>query len=166
MRKQETIKLNSGVPMVAYEANEQGELQKVERTYDFGRDTDKVFRLTEMSAMQLEKWHAKILSLMKSSFAKAADSVIETYEKHSATLAFAALADKSVDDAGKYLDILNEHLYCYEYFDADKGEYVPLNAQNVEKYIDEVETLRYLRDRAAQFNIASFTHGNPSKSPK
>lgn len=166
MRKQETIKLHSDVPMVVYEANEEGKLVKTEKQFDFGRDTDKTFRLTEMSAMELEKWHVKMLSLMKDSLAKAADDVIETYEKHSATVAFATLSNKSVTDAEKYLDLLNEHLYCYEYFDTQRGEYIKLNRENVSTYIDEVETLRYLRERAAQFNIADFTSGGHSNSLK
>lgn len=166
MRKQETIKLHSGVPMVAYEASEEGKLLKTEKQFDFGRDTEKTFRLTEMSAMELEKWHVKMLSLMKDSLAKAADDVIETYEKHSATVAFAALSNKSITDAEKYLDLLNEHLYCYEYFDTQRGEYIKLNRENVNVYIDEVETLRYLRERAAHFNIADFTQGDHSNSLK
>lgn len=166
MRKQETIKLHSDVPMVVYEANDEGKLVKTEKQFDFGRDTDKTFRLTEMSAMDLEKWHVKMLSLMKDSLAKAADDVIETYEKHSATVAFAALSNKSITDAEKYLDLLNEHLYCYEYYDTQRGEYIKLNRENVNVYIDEVETLRYLRDRAAQFNISDFTKGDRSSSLK
>ena len=166
MRKQETIKLHSDVPMAVYEVGEDGKLVKTEKQFNFGRDTDKTFRLTEMSAMDLEKWHVKMLSLMKDSLAKAADSVIETYENHSATAAFAALSNKSVTDAEKYLDLLNEHLYCYEYFDKDRGEYIKLNRENINTYIDEVESLRYLRDRAAQFNISDFTKGNPSNSLK
>lgn len=166
MRKQETIKLHSDVPMVVYEANDEGKLVKTEKQFDFGRDTDKTFRLTEMSAMQLEKWHVKMLSLMKESLAKVADDVMETWKEHSATLAFASLSNRSVSDADKYIDLLNEHLYCYEIFDKERGEYIRLNAQNVNDYIDEVQTLQYLRDRAAQFNIADFTKGNPSSSLK
>jgi hypothetical protein len=103
---------------------------------------------------------------MKDSLAKAANDVIETYEKHSATVAFAALSNKSITDAEKYLDLLNEHLYCYEYFDTQRGEYIKLNRENVNVYIDELETLRYLRDRAAQFNISDFTKGDHSSSLK
>jgi len=166
MRKQETIKLHSDVPMVAYEVNDKGESVKTEKQFDFGRDTDKTFRLTEMSAMQLEKWHVKMLSLMKDSLAKVADDVMETYREHSATVAFASLANKSVSDADKYIDLLNEHLYCYEIFDKERGEYIKLNAENINDYIDEVQTLQYLRDRAAQFNISDFMKGNPSSSQK
>lgn len=164
MRKQETIKLHSNMPMAAYEVNEKGELVKTEKQFDFGRDTDKTFRLTEMSAMQLEKWHIKMLSLMKESLAKAADDVMELYKEHSATLAFATLSNKSVTDAEKYIDLLNEYLYCYEYFDKDRGEYIKLNAENVSDYIEELTSLQYLRDRAAQFNIVDFTKGNHSNS--
>lgn len=166
MRKQETIKLHSDVPMVVYEVNDKGESVKTEKQFDFGRDTDKTFRLTEMSAMQLEKWHVKMLSLMKDSLTKAADDVMQTWKEHSATLAFATLANKSVTDAEKYIDLLNEHLYCYEIFDKDRGEYIKLTPGNVEDYIDEVQTLEYLRDRAAQFNFADFTKGNHSNSQK
>lgn len=166
MRKQETIKLHSDVPMVVYEVNDKGEPVKTEKQFNFGRDTGKTFRLTEMSAMQLEKWHVKMLSLMKDSLTKAADDVMQTWREHSATLAFATLANKSVTDAEKYIDLLNEHLYCYEIFDKDRGEYIRLTPQNVEDYIDEVQTLEYLRDRAAQFNISDFTKGNPSNSQK
>jgi hypothetical protein len=105
-----------------------------------------------------------MLSLMKDSLTKAADDVMQTWREHSATLAFATLANKSVTDAEKYIDLLNEHLYCYEIFDKDRGEYIRLTPQNVEDYIDEVQTLEYLRDRAAQFNISDFTKGNPSNS--
>lgn len=164
MRKQETIKLHSNMPMVVYEANEKGEIVKAEKQFDFGRDTDKTFRLTEMSAMQLEKWHIKMLALMKDSFAKAAEDVMDIYKEHSATLAFASLANKSVGDAEKYIDLLNEHLYCYEFFNKERGEYIKLNAENVNDYIEELTSLRYLRDRAAQFNIADFMKGNPSSS--
>lgn len=166
MRKQETIKLHSDVPMVVYEANDEGKLVKTEKQFDFGRDTDKTFRLTEMSAMQLEKWHVKMLSLMKNSLAKVADDVMETWKEHSATLAFASLSNRSVSDADKYIDLLNEHLYCYEIFDKERGEYVKLNAENINDYIDEVQTLQYLRDRAAQFNISDFTKGSHSNSLK
>lgn len=164
MRKQETIKLHNDVPMVVYEANENGELVKTEKAFDFGRDEGKLFRLTEMSAMQLEKWHAKMLSLMKESFAKAADSVMDIYKNHSATAAFAALSDKSITDVEKYIDLLNEHLYCYEIYDKEREVYIKLNAENVNQYIDELTTLKYLRERAAQFNIADFIKGNTLNS--
>ena len=166
MRKQETIKLHNDVPMVVYEANEKGEMVKTEKSFDFGRDDGKLFRLTEMSAMQLEKWHVKMLSLMRESFAKAADGVIEAYENHSATVAFAALADKSITDAEKYIDLLNEHLYCYEIFDKEREMFIKLDKENISQYIDELSTLKYLRERAAQFNIADFIKGDPLTSQK
>ena len=164
MRKTETIKLHNDAPMVVYEANDKGEFVKAEKSFNFGRDDGKLFRLTEMSAMQLEKWHAKMLSLMKESLAKAADSVMDIYKNHSATVAFAALSDKSVADVVKYIDLLNEHLYCYEIYDKERELYIKLNAENISQYIDEVTTLKYLRDRAAQFNFVDFINGNPSNS--
>ena len=166
MRKQETIKLYSNQPMVVFEANDKGEAVESTKTIDFGRDTGKTFRITEMSAMQLEKWHVKMISLMKESFSKAADGVIDIYEKHSATLAFAALSNKSIADAEKYLELLNEHLYCYEVFNKDSGEYMPITRENLGNMIDEVGTLQYLRDRAVQFNLVSFIKGNTSGSLK
>ena len=164
MRKQKDFTLHSNTPFETVEVNPEGKLVTTEKTLDFGRDDGKTFRLTEMSAMQKEKWNAKILSLMTDSFANASKEVMQAYEEHSATLAFAVLAKKSVKEIDKYLDLLNEHLYCYEVYDKGQDQYVKLTSDNVSKYIDEIATLQYLRDEAAKFNLSDFTAGGLSNS--
>lgn len=136
----------------------------------FGRDIGKVFRLKEMSAMELEKWHAKAISFMidnadLSGLNDISEKVKQEQKENGATLAFDTAVEKlgatSIKNIDAWLDIQNEHLYCYEYFDKLKDSYIQLNALNIGDYIDELETLRYLREQAISFNCKeSFTKGN------
>ena len=130
---------------------------------NYGRDSNKIFRLTEMSAVSLEKWHIKAVSLLKGTLVKS-QKFNEVLEGHSATLAFALLSERTIEDSEKYLNLLNEFLYCYEVYDKNRDEYIKINDCNINDVIDELNTIKYLRNKAAEFNIAgNFQNGDPSK---
>lgn len=127
----------------------------------YGRDSNKIFRLTEMSAVSLEKWHIKAISLLKGTLVKS-QNFNEALEGHSATLAFALLSERTMEDSEKYLDLLNELLYCYEIYDKNRGEYVKITDESINDSIEELNTIKYLRDKSAEFNIAgNFQTGEP-----
>lgn len=129
----------------------------------FGRDAGKVFRLKEMSAIAKETWSAKLYGLIKKSGAKIPTEKLLEIEKtkneNSATLAVSLLQDYAIEEASEYLKLQNEHLYCYEIFDNVKDVFVKLTPENIDEHIEEVETLRFLREKAIEFNT-SFMTGN------
>ena len=148
MRKQETIQI------------------KQEEGKNFGRDIDKIFRLTEMSAMQLEKWNAKAFSFflknMKEGNEKLEALVAQKESGNTAAMSSLSNSDmmQAVENIEDWLDLQNEHLYCYEFFEKVKGVYIPLTPQNIGDYVEETETLAYLREKAIELNCKSFITGN------
>lgn len=136
---------------------------KIANEEKFGRDVDKIFRLKEMSAMAKEKWSAKLYGLsMKASAKIPTEKLLEiekTKNESSATLAIGLLNDNAPTEMSEYLELQNEHLYCYEIFDNIKEQYVKITPENIDNYIEEVETLQFLRNKAIEFNM-SFMKGN------
>ena len=139
------------------------ETVKIANEEKFGRDVDKIFRLKEMSAMAKEKWSAKLYGLtMKASAKIPTEKLLEiekTKNEISATLAIGLLNDNAPTEMSEYLELQNEHLYCYEIFDNIKEQYVKITPENIDNYIEEVETLQFLRNKAIEFNM-SFMKGN------
>lgn len=123
----------------------------------FGRDIGKVFRLKEMSAIAKETWSAKLVAItLKASKNIPTEKLLEiekTKNKNSATLAI-GLLEKTPADMQEYLELQNEHLYCYEIFDNVKEQYVKITPENIGNYIEEVATLQFLREKAIEFNTS------------
>lgn len=123
----------------------------------FGRDIGKVFRLKEMSAIAKETWSAKLVAItLKASKNIPTEKLLEiekTKNENSATLAI-GLLEKTPADMQEYLELQNEHLYCYEIFDNVKEQYVKITPENIGNYIEEVATLQFLREKAIEFNTS------------
>ena len=125
---------------------------------EFGRDENKILRLTEMSASKKESFSFKVLSLIDFKNPE----VKKIAEECSSTLALAqSLGDKF--DLIKYKELCNEYLYCYEIFDNLAGVYVKFTPENIDDYIEEIETRKYLRDKSEQFNNYFFIQGEDLK---
>ena len=153
MRRTETFKLNEEMAKQLPEGK------------TFGRDGGKTFRLKEMSAVDLERWHARAIAFFKKNLAKGALPALEqaqadkTEQEFSATLAFSSYLDKAAENTAEFIDLLNEHLYCYEVFNPTCEAFEQLTKENIADKIDEVATLQFLRNKAVEFNCLDFTNG-------
>lgn len=128
---------------------------------EFGRDDGKILRLTEMSASKKEAFSFKVLSIIDFKNPK----VQEIAKESSNTLALTELLSNDID-AIKYTELCNEYLYCYECFDKLTGAYVQLTPENIDNYIEEIETRKFLREKSEKFNNSFFSQGEDLKQEK
>lgn len=126
---------------------------------EYGRDDGKILRLTEMSASKKEAFSFKIVS----SIDIKNPEVKKIADENSNTLALAELLRTGIDYV-KYTEICNDYLYCYECFDKLTGTYVQLTPENIDNYIEEIETRKFLREKSAEFNNSFFSQGEDLKS--
>jgi len=126
---------------------------------EYGRDDGKILRLTEMSASKKEAFSFKIVS----SIDIKNPEVKKIADENSNTLALAELLRTGIDYV-KYTEICNDYLYCYECFDKLAGAYVQLTPENIDNYIEEIETRKFLREKSAEFNNSFFSQGEDLKS--
>ena len=59
-------------------------------------------------------------------------------------------------DVVKYTELCNDYLYCYECFDKLTGAYVQLTPENIDDYIEEIDTRKFLREKSEKFNNSFF----------
>lgn len=116
------------------------------RTEDFkveavGRDTGKIFRLTEMSAFRAEKWAARALLALIKSGAEVPEDAIKTGMAGLATVAMKAFGGILPETL---LPLLDEMLECVEVIPDPRN---PLPRKLFEEDVEEVTTLLELRKR-------------------
>ena len=153
MRRQETLTLKSGEQKLT-----DGTFAK----FTFGRDEGKIFRFTEMSAVDLELWNLKQKALLVSG--KIDEKVAKIAEEQSVSVAFFTYLSQNPKKFIEHIKHFNELLYCYEIFDAAQGQYVKLTPENIEKYIEETASVMFLRNKAMEIT-SFFLNGDLSKSP-
>lgn len=127
----------------------------------FGRDDGKIFRLTEMSASKKEAFSFKVLSIIDFK-----NPEVQKISKESSnTLALTEMLGNEIDVV-KYTELCNDYLYCYECFDKLTGAYVQLTPENIDDYIEEIDTRKFLREKSEKFNNSFFSQGEDLKQEK
>ncbi len=154
MRKQEVVTLKSGEHKLS---------DGTVATFNFGRDDGKIFRFTEMSAVDLELWNLEQKALLTSGPDIDKD-VADIAENHSVTAAFFAYLAKDPKKFVQHIAHFNKLLYCYEVFDKAVGAYVKLTPDNIADHIEETASVTYLRNKAMEFT-AFFLTGDSPKFP-
>lgn len=170
MREQKEILLKNGnYPIKSFDEKTEKEIT-VDNFVDFKRDEGKYFRLTEMSAMQRERWSVKSLSLLKQDINENIEAAAEISKNHSATAAFYSILEKNPENFAQYVEHCNEFLYCYEILDKNRGgelgQYVKLTPDNIDNYLEEGITIKFLRNFAIDFHAHFFSQGSGLISPK
>lgn len=153
-RKQEEVTLRSGEHTLS-----DGTISN----FSFGRDEGKILRFTEMSAVDLELWNIKQKALLTSG--KVDKEVAQVAEEHSVSAAFFLYLAKDPARFIEHIKHFNELLFCYEIFDKAKGQYIKLDFQNIGKYIEETQSITYLRNKAMEYT-SFFLRGSGSTSQK
>ncbi|MDR3049426.1 MAG: hypothetical protein LBV16_06305 [Elusimicrobiota bacterium] len=151
MLRQEDIALHSGeMPIKTIDDKGQETISKVNT--DFGRDEGKTFRFTEMSAVKLEKWSFKLgIVASKINDKSKVEKMKKAQNENSAALAVLPFVINDEKNFVEYIDLFNELLYCYEIYIKHLDQYVRITPENIEQYIEEVNTLGYLRNKAMEF---------------
>jgi hypothetical protein len=126
---------------------------------EYGRDDGKILRLTEMSASKKEAFSFKVVS----SIDIKNPEVKKIADENSNTLALTEVLRNGIDYV-KYTELCNDYLYCYECFDKLSGVYVQLTPENIDNYIEELKTRKFLREKSESFNNSFFQQGEDLKS--
>jgi hypothetical protein len=165
MRRQKTIVTKSQDYSISIISEDGKETTKTD-FIDFGRDNEKVFRFTELSALALERWSIKLNALVeKTSKVKVSADVSDLAKKHSVTAATVALMKEESFSMIDYIDVFNELLYNYEFFDKARNMYISITPNNIGDYIEEINTVGFLREQAMRF-LNFFKNGGNTDTTK
>lgn len=128
--------------------------KEVEITIEEGRDKGKTFKITEMSAVQMDRWATKALCL----FGKGGVTLEELGK-----LDMSALL-KVLGELGYDLSepLLNELLECASF--KKDGVFVPMKGAMVDSVVEDFKTLFRLRMEALSLNLGFLDGGDESKS--
>lgn len=173
MRHQLTIKLKDELLLDDEETSqsqETGKKGKSPRAQEqdpgpkrtFGSDAGKIFRFTQMPALKLETWYMKMYSIVYTA-ANASDraAMEEARASHSSAAAVTStpIAENIINEVSsqiRYTELMNEFFSCYEYYEPSTDRYVPVSQENIDEYLDNLTSIRYLRDRAVKENLKGF----------
>ena len=127
--------------------------KEIEITIEEGRDAGKTFKITEMSAVQMDRWATKALCLI----GKTNTSVVELFEM--GTSGMIKILGSLGYEASEPL--LNELLECCSF--KKDGVYVQMKGAMVESVIEDFTTIFRLRSEALAVNLSFLEQGGESK---
>jgi len=128
--------------------------KEIEITIEEGRDAGKTFKVTEMSAVQMDRWAMKALCL----FGKGGTSVIDVLK-----MSITDLLDSFFKlDYEKAEPLLNELLACASF--KKDGVYVNMSGSLVDSVVEDSSTLSRLRYEALKLCFGFFVQGGESES--
>lgn len=127
--------------------------KEIEITIEEGRDAGKTFKITEMSAVQMDRWATKALCLI----GKTNASVVELFEM--GTSGMIKILGSLGYEASEPL--LNELLECCSF--KKDGVYVQMKGAMVESVIEDFTTIFRLRSEALAVNLSFLEQGGESK---
>lgn len=126
------------------------------------RDTILTFKITEMSATQLESWIYRALLLLAGAGIETPDgsdiSEADQYLRHKVISALGSI------DYNKAKPLLDELLQCCQRI-LPNGTSTNVDISTIDGYVSDVKTLFKLRWEAAKFNLHFFKDGGLFRSP-
>lgn len=128
--------------------------KELEITIEKGRDAGKTFKITEMGAVQMDKWATKALCLCGKGGVTLEDL---------GRMDFNAML-KLLGNLGYDLSepLLEELLECSSY--KKDGAFVPMKGAMVDSVIEDWQTIFRLRMEALELNLGFLAEGEESKS--
>ena len=130
-------------------------LKDIEFTMDAGRDAGKTFKITELPAVQMDRWMTRLLGC----FAKQDKTIGDIVNMTFAELANNIYKIESEDE--KEL-LFNELLASCSL--KKEGIDIPMKENNINLYIDDWQTLFRLKEEALKLNLGFFENGEESTS--
>lgn len=126
-----------------------------ELTISEGRDAGKTFKITEMSAVQMDRWATKALCLV----GKSGNSVIELFNKMNTGGMLEVLGSLGYDEVEP---LMEELLGCCA-FEKD-GAFVQMKGTMVDSVIEDWTTIFRLKKEALDLNLGFLEEGGESTS--
>ena len=130
-------------------------LRDIEFTMDAGRDAGKTFKITELPAVQMDKWLTRMLGC----FAKQDITIFDLQE-----MTFAELANNlyKIDSDEEKDKLFNELLASCSL--KKDGIEIPMKDERINIYIEDWRTLFRLKEEALKLNLGFFESGEESTS--
>lgn len=128
--------------------------KEVEITIKDGRDAGKVFKITEMGAVQSDRWATKVVALLGK--AGADISVLGSLSFQDLVILLSKAPAEEVQP------LYDELLACASF--VQDGNLVPLKGSIVDSIVEEWTTLNELRLEALKLTLGFFEEGGESTS--
>ena len=131
-------------------------LKEIEFTMDAGRDAGKTFKITELPAVQMDKWMTRLLGC----FAKQDITIFDLTEMSFAELANNIYKIESEEEKNLLFDELLASCSLKK-----EGVFIPLKEENsINSFVDSWQTLFRLKEEALKLNLGFFESGEESTS--
>ena len=130
-------------------------LKEIEFVMDSGRDAGKTFKITELPAVQMDKWMTRLLGC----FAKQSLTIYDI-----AQMTFGEVANSmyKIDSEEEKNALFDELLASCSY--KKDGLFIQLKGNVIDSFIESWQTLFRLKEEALKLNLGFFENGEESTS--
>lgn len=130
-------------------------LKEIEFTMDAGKDAGKTFKITELPAVQMDRWMTRLLGC----FAKQDLTIYDIVNMTFSQLANSIYKIESEEEKEALFDELLASCSLKK-----EGIFIPMKGDNINSFVDSWQTLFRLREEALKLNLGFFEDGEESTS--
>lgn len=130
-------------------------LKEIEFTVDAGRDAGKTFKITELPAVQMDKWLTRLLGCF-------ANQGLTIYDIQEMTFAQMCASIYKIDSDEEKERLFDELLASCSL--KKEGVDIVMKGNNINGFVEEWRTLFRLREEALKLNLGFFENGEESTS--
>lgn len=130
-------------------------LREIEFTMDAGRDAGKTFKITELPAVQMDRWLTRLLGCF-------ATQEITIYDLQEMTFAQLSNCIYKIDSEEEKELLFSELLESCSL--KKEGIFIPMKGDNINSFVEDWRTLFRLKEEALKLNLGFFEDGEESTS--